>query len=607
MEVKINMKKYLILFLLFALQTIAAWAQKLQVESFKIAENDISAQTQPRKDLNDRNCALVKVQFVGAISEVEGNVVKPLAKHGNETWVYMPQGSRQLKLLTQSYLPVMVTFADFGVEKLESNRTYVLILVKPSAQNEPVDAGGNFYALSVQPKDAKVTVDGVLQESSSDGEYSAMLPYGTHTYKVEAGGYISKSGSFSVSSGDMTPISVSLVSALATVSVTCPTPAVSLYVDKKSVGNVPWSGSLKEGMHLVEVKKNGYHSQQKTIQLSQQQKLDVDFGELIAIQGNLSVNYKPFGAEVYVDGEKLGQSPRVFNGLLIGNHQVEVRKEGYTTDRKTVMISEGQTANIMGTLSSQASGLASNSNSASVTSGSNEISIPVKNGITIDMVKVEAGTFMMGATSEMQNPYPNEKPVHQVTLTNDYYMGKYEVTQALWQTVMGRNPSDGKGGNLPVKQVSWKNCQKFISKLNSMTGRKFRLPTEAEWEYAARGGKRSRGYQYSGSSTISDVAWYDGNSGNKTHPVGTKQANELGIYDMSGNVWEWCQDWYGSYVSSPQTNPLDANSGSSHVYRGGSVFGVARDCCSSSRTCEPSGCSRSIRNYDVGLRLVLSE
>ena len=569
-----------------------------------LAENDISAQTQSRKDLNDRNCALVKVQFVGTISEIEGNVVKPLVKHGNEIWVYMPQGSRQLKILTQSFLPVMVTFADYGVEKLESNRTYVLILVKPSSQSEPVDAGGNFYALSVQPKDAKVTVDGILQESSSDGEYSAMLPYGTHTYKVEAGGYISKSGSFSVSSGDMTPISVSLVSALATVSVTCPTPAVSLYIDKKSVSNVPWSGSLKEGMHLVEVKKNGYHSQQKTIQLSQQQKLDVAFGELIAIQGNLSVNYKPFGAEVYVDGKMLGQSPRVFNGLLVGNHQVEVRKDGYATDKKSVTISEGQTMSISGTLSSTpVSSSNGNTSSSSLVSGGNTISIPVKKGISIDMVKVEAGTFMMGATSEMENPYSWEKPVHQVTLPHDYYMGKYEVTQALWKTVMGSNPSYFKGDDLPVEEVSWEDCQEFISKLNSMIGRKFRLPTEAEWEYAARGGKKSRGYQYGGSSNISDVAWYDGNSGSKTHPVGMKQANELGIYDMSGNVYEWCQDWKGSYVNSSQTNPTGAVSGSYRVYRGGSWYYDARYCRSSYRNSGAPGC----RLNRLGLRLVLSE
>ena len=604
MEVKINMKKSLFLFLLFALQTIAVFSQKLQVEFFKIAENDISAQTQSRKDLNDRNCALVKVQFVGAISEVEGNVVKPLVSHGNETWVYMPQGSRQLKLLTQSYLPVMVTFADYGVEKLESNRTYVLVLVKPNGQNDPVDAGGNFYAISVQPKDAKVTVDGVLQESSSDGEYSAMLPYGTHTYKVEAGGYISKSGSFSVSSGDMPPISVSLVSALATVSVTCPTPAVLLYVDKKSVGNAPWSGNLKEGMHLLEAKKNGYRSQQKTIRLSQQQKLDVAFGELVAIQGNLSVNYKPFGADVYVDGKKLGQSPRVFDGLLVGDHQIEVRKNGYTTDKKSVTISEGQTASISGTLSlntvSSSNGYISNS---SLASGGNTISIHVKKGISIEMVKVKAGTFMMGATSERQNPDKYEKPVHQVTLTHDYYMGKYEVSQALWQAVMGSNPSEFKGDDLPVDQVSWNDSQEFISKLNSMTGRKFRLPTEAEWEYAARGGKKSRGYQYSGSSTVSDVSWYGENSGSKTHPVGTKQANELGIYDMSGNVFEWCQDWYGSYESSSQTNPTGANSGSDRVCRGGCWFLNAWYCRSSCRNCgTPDSCSSFL-----GLRLVLSE
>ena len=597
------MKKSL-LFLLFALQMIAAFSQKLQVESFKLAENDISAQTQPRKDLNDRNCALVKVLYVGEIVDVEGNVVKPIVKRSNEFWIYMPQNSRQIKIVARNYIPMMITFEDYGIEKLESNKTYVLTIVKPHDSYETVDAGGNFYAISVQPRNAVVTIDGIQQNVSSDGEYSAMLPYGTHTYKVEAGGYISKSGSFSVSSGDMAPINVSLVSALATVSVTCPTPAVSLYVDKKSVGNVPWSGSLKEGMHLIEVKKNGYRSQQKTIQLSQQQKLDVAFGELVAILGNLSVNYKPFGADVYVDGKKLGQSPRVFNGLLIGNHQVEVRKDGYATDKKSVTISEGQTMSISGTLSSTpVSSSNGNTSSSSLVSGGNTISIPVKKGISIDMVKVEAGTFMMGATSEMENPYSWEKPVHQVTLPHDYYMGKYEVTQALWKTVMGSNPSYFKGDDLPVEEVSWEDCQEFISKLNSMIGRKFRLPTEAEWEYAARGGKKSRGYQYGGSSNISDVAWYDGNSGSKTHPVGMKQANELGIYDMSGNVYEWCQDWKGSYVNSSQTNPTGAVSGSYRVYRGGSWYYDARYCRSSYRNSGAPGCHLN----RLGLRLVLSE
>ena len=607
--------KHFLFFILSVSFALGTFAQELKIKSCTLASTDVTASSLENIRMDDVGdpCALVKILLLDGISKVQGNVIGDIKEYSSEKWVYLSKGTKEIRIIPMHYKPLRVYFPDFGIDGVESKRTYVLDLVIQNMGAEPVDAGGNFYALSVQPKNAVVTIDGVLQPSSSDGEYSAMLPYGTHTYKVEAGGYISKSGSFVVSSGDMTPISVSLLSAMASVSITCPTPAVSLYVDKKAVGNSPWSGSLKEGMHLVEVRKSGYRSQQKTIQLAQQQKLDVTFGELVAIQGNLSVNYKPFGADVYVDGKKLGQSPRVFNGLLVGNHQVEVRKDGYATDRKSVSISEGQTASITGTLVSNAVASSSSntsgysSGSSSMASGSNTISIPVKNGISIDMVKVEAGTFMMGATSEMKDPDDDEKPVHQVILTNDYYMGKYEVTQALWEAVMGSNPSICEGDNLPVETVSWNDCQEFISKLNSMTGRKFRLPTEAEWEYAARGGKRSRGYQYSGNSNISDVAWYDGNcvniSGINTHPVGKKQANELGIYDMTGNVWEWCQDWYGSYSSSSQTNPTGSYSGSDRVYRGGSWDCSARLCRSSCRFI----ISPDFHINGLGLRLALSE
>ena len=582
--------------MLFAIMS-TVFAQKLKVESFKLASNDITAQSHPRKDLNNLNCALVKVGIALDGVKFDGSIMgEPVQKLG-EYWVYMPKGVSMLQVLHKNYTPLMVNFYDYGVGKVESGMTYILTLSKPAGSTEPADAGGNFYALTVNPKNAVVTIDGNQQTVSTDGEYSAMLPYGSHTYKVEAGGYISKSGSFTISSSDMTPLNVSLVSAMATVSVTCPTPAVSLYVDKKSVGTIPWTGSLKEGMHLIEAKKEGYRSQQRTINLSKQQKLDVAFNELAAIQGNLSVNYKPFGADVYIDGKKIGQSPRVFNGLLVGNHKVEIKKDGYGTDSKTVNILEGQTATLAGVLSTNTTVPTS---TGSTLSG-NTITIPVKKGISIDMVRVEAGTFTMGATAEMEDPEDDEKPTHRVTLSNDYYIGKYEVTQGLWQAVMGNNPSNFKGDNLPVEQVSWYECQDFLSKLNRLTGKKFRLPTEAEWEYAARGGNKSRGYQYSGSNNLSDVAWYRVNSGDKTHAVGTKQANELGIYDMSGNVWEWCQDWYGNYSSSSQTNPTGATSGSDRVVRGGSWDYYAWLCRSSYRYVAP--------NYrcGLGLRLVLSE
>ncbi len=164
-----------------------------------------------------------------------------------------------------------------------------------------------------------------------------------------------------------------------------------------------------------------------------------------------------------------------------------------------------------------------------------------------------------------------KRPAHSVTLFG-FYIGKYEVTQAQWEAIMGGNPSYFKGDNLPVENVSWNDIQEFIQKLNQKTGERYRLPTEAEWEYAARGGNKSRGYKYSGSNDVGTVAWYYENSGRKTHPVGQKQPNELGIYDMSGNVQEWCQDWYNysGYSSDPQTIPTGPSSGSARVIRGGS-------------------------------------
>ncbi len=242
------------------------------------------------------------------------------------------------------------------------------------------------------------------------------------------------------------------------------------------------------------------------------------------------------------------------------------------------------------------------------------------NGVSFKMVKVSGGTFQMGATSEQgSDAYDYEKPVHNVTLS-DYWMGETEVTQALWFAVMGKKPtSDGNpwessfglGDNYPAYNVSWDDCQEFITKLNLLTGQTFRLPTEAEWELAARGGTGSQGYKYAGSNTIDDVAWYLDNipsqewftAGCGTQPVATKSPNELGLYDMSGNLWEWCLDWYSSsyYSSSVQTNPTGPSSGSHRVLRGGSWYNSARFC----RVSYRDNNYPSNRRDSDGLRLAL--
>ena len=463
------MRNILLSFFLLFTAISSALAQELTVKSFKLASSDLTAQTQPRKDTNNFNCAVVKVLFVGDIIDFGGNIVKPVVKYTNETWVYMPQRSRQLKITTKDYLPLMVTFEDYGVDKLESNRTYVLTLVGNTQQQAQQS---QTLTIRYSPSIATVLVDNKMVKGMN-GVAQTTLPVGQHFFVVAC---------------------------------------------------------------------NGYESEEGTVKLK-------------------------------------ASAP--------SNLQITLTKEATATQQSTVaQPTVAQQPVVQPTVTN-----------------SDNISIPVKDGISIDMVRVEAGTFTMGATPEMENPLDDEKPAHQVTLTNDYYIGKYEVTQALWQAVMGNNPSNFKGDNLPVEQVSWDDCQEFISKLNSITDKTFRLPTEAEWEFAARGGNKGRGYQFSGNNKLSKVAWYKDNSRAQTHSVGSKQANELGIYDMSGNVWEWCQDRYGKYSSSSQTNPTCDTSGSLRVFRGGCCYDNARDCRSSNR----DDSTPDHHSVGIGLRLVLSE
>ena len=226
------------------------------------------------------------------------------------------------------------------------------------------------------------------------------------------------------------------------------------------------------------------------------------------------------------------------------------------------------------------------------------------NGVTFNMMCVEGGTFMMGAAEDDPDARADEKPQHQVTVS-DFMIAQTEVTQELWTAVMGNNPSHFSGNNLPVDAASWNDCQAFIAKLNELTSLHFRLPTEAEWEFAARGGNHSRGYKYAGSDNIDEVAWYDGNSSNTPHEVGTKLPNELGLFDMSGNVWEFCQDWYSNtyYTAEAQTNPTGPTSGTHRVNRGGSWFRSATHC----RIPYRDSSRPTVNDYRLGLRLVLDK
>ena len=218
------------------------------------------------------------------------------------------------------------------------------------------------------------------------------------------------------------------------------------------------------------------------------------------------------------------------------------------------------------------------------------------NGVKFKMVEVQGGRFNMGGTCEQLTAEDAEFPIHVVTLDN-YMIGETEVTQELWTAVMGENPSGFQGeANLPVERVMWIECKTFVDSLTTLTGVKFRLPTEAEWEFAARGGLNTHFYQYSGSDNLDDVAWH---AGDCTHPVAQLQPNELGIYDMSGNVFEWCQDWYGDYDMMPIVSPTGPEDGENRVRRGGSWGGTPNGMRVSFRRYE----LENIRYHYIGLRL----
>ena len=235
-------------------------------------------------------------------------------------------------------------------------------------------------------------------------------------------------------------------------------------------------------------------------------------------------------------------------------------------------------------------------------------------GINMRMIYVEGGTYTMGCTSEQGGECESDESPNRQTTVSSYYIGMLEVTQTQWEKVMGTSiyqqrdrantewPMRGVGPEYPMYYVSWEEAKEFCARLSRQTGKTYRLPTEAEWEYAARGGKKNEGTKYSGGWSIDDVAWYGGNSGSSTHPCGTKRSNALGIYDMSGNVWEWCEDWYANaYLQYDNNNPKGASSGSCRVNRGGSWNYIAGGCRVSYRNVN----TPSDRYRHLGFRVVL--
>lgn len=640
------MKKLLFTILLL-FTCVFAFGQALEISlqgGIKEVSSDLDARVySPVKDQNDRSCALIKVSVTNTLKnpltlDVGGlGVTKREKRENGEIWFYVPYQVKNLSFRCQDYndipiIPVQLKEATVytlkfqtsvlaqTVYQVQMSSNYLKIIInEPGATvsigkttnyekltrtlsetlfRERLDYGEYFYKVS-HPLYADYTGSVVVGESMKDvvvnmkpsysylsvssnpsgatlfvnGERKGVTPCkvderypkGSVNISLQMNDYYALSQSVSVvGDGGTQMVNLTLKPQFATVTLTCKDPKAEIWVDDEKKGVGSWTGrvSTLSQQHLVTVKREGYQSQEVALNVSDGAMVTQEIVAPIPLYGMLNVESTPDLAIVKVDGKNVGTTP-LLTKLLAGKHKIEIVKEGYKPHSQDIVIEHNKELSLNKPLVKQAA--------AKVAGASDYV---------IEMVYVQGGTFQMGSNYGESD----EKPVHSVTL-DDFYIGKYEVTQAQWRAVMGSNPSRFKGDSLPVEMVSWNEVQEFIKRLNAKTGKTYRLPTEAEWEYAARGGNRSKGYKYSGSNKIKDVAWYIGNSGYKTHPVGTRKPNELGVYDMSGNVCEWCQDGYryDTYSSSPQKNPQGPSSGPFWVLRGGSWYDYFFRCRSANR------------------------
>ncbi len=517
----------------------------------------------------------------------------------------LPIGKHTYRLSRDLYLPT-AGVVELTADKKES----VTVTMKPDF--------GTLKITTTPESGATVSIDGLPTGKVTPCTIE-QVKSGEHTVTLRLNMYKMATEKVAMQAGGNINLPVVLAPTFAGVTVTT-NPASDIYIAGERKGNGTWEGRLLPGIYNFEARKEKYTSATEKREVISGQPLTVTL-QPVAKTGILKVMTTPTDATITLGGENKGTAPATLRNLLVGDYTLTLSLPGYATTTKTVTIAEGETAQVTETLvngraitiSSEPTGAALSIDgtavgqtpySGSLTFGNHTLQIQQGdkkaektvsisqtgsetsfnlifgpqsftesvNGASFDMVAIKGGTFQMGS-----NESSDEKPIHTVTVS-DFSIGKTEVTQAQWAAVMGSNPSNFKGDNLPVETVSWDDVQVFINKLNAKTGKTYRLPTEAEWEYAAGG---VIGQKWAGTiteSSLANFAWYDANSGSKTHPVGTKQPNQFGLYDMSGNVWEWCSDWYGSYSSSPQNNPMGASTGSYRVYRGGSWRGEATYC-----------------------------
>ena len=389
--------RYRLTLLIFSLLlTLTTLAQDLTVRAMSMNVGDLSASTFERKDFAQRPCALVKVQLAAYGAQFEGNVVGDVVYKTGEYWVYMSEGSQELRIKHPSYLPLHVKFSNYGIGNgVAAKQTYTLTLVIPQTIGMDMDDGMRYLAMTVEPTNATVYIDNNLQ-TLENGTLSLLLPMGQHEYRVEAQAYETKTGTFTIGYETL-QLPIKLESAMASLNISTTTQGTQIYVNDQMRGTSSWNGILPPGSYRVEGRLQGYRNYRQNITLAQRDRQQLTIPALQAITGVLNVNYQPLNAEVWIDGKKVGASPNVFRNIIIGNHNVELRANGYDNKKLQVTIEEGKTAMLTGTLSKTAT---ANSNTSNSQSSSSEIKVVSFKLLETDLTANTRGTERMDQNAE---------------------------------------------------------------------------------------------------------------------------------------------------------------------------------------------------------------
>jgi formylglycine-generating enzyme required for sulfatase activity len=646
------MKKVLTLILLCFCVSVVYAQETKELKIIGKAKKLETGEMVARRDGNGNYCAAIQL-----VSNLEGftydsfdGIVGNIDDKPGMDMVYLTSTERVLQIFKTGFKPLKIILSDYGISLKPREVWQIEINGENTADQLPV-------TIRFTPADASLSIDGKPLTLAS----TYNLSVGQHSVNIAKDGFQSIEKTISVDDKNVFFEYKLLKQADAALQIETIPEGATVYLDGVNLGVSPIAAFYKPGNYPIKITKEGYVGIENQIlevitpQTIKSYTLEENVGyltvntnplatvyfnnekvtnytnaklapQLVKIKvvmpkaetleqqivlkrndnqvidmfpevqtGSLQIAVTPFDANVEVIGDAgerfTATGMKVFEDIPVGTYTIKVSATSYTTVTETALVSKDETTNMSFKLIKPTSGVSTNADG-------------------IEMVFVKGGTFTMGCTSEQSNCFDNEKTIHQVTLS-DFQIGKYEVTQKQWQFIMGSNPCIFKGDNLPVENVSWNDLQEFIQKLNQKTGKTYRLPTEAEWEYACRAGTSTP--FYTGNNLTTSQANYDGNypyNNNpkgeyraKTIPVGSFAPNAWGLYDMHGNVWEWCNDWYGNYSSGSQSNPQGASSGSSRVLRGGSWDFIARRCRSASRNDYAPG----IRSGNIGFRLALSD